>query len=416
MARARPEPQAEIEILPEHSLTPASSSEVMLGPARTPRRRALTAGVVLVVAGLLVVAAQSKASAPTPSSVIPLVTVATSGPSTSRSVASSSDVPGDGASTPLVSSPPSKVGPVLPFGTPTGVGVYMRPASQADAGLILYDIDRGEVRSFAPYEYGYHRAIDGAGGVVVDASTVMRLQSTGITQLAGGSAGGFEPPVGRVAAGPAGGVWVRDTGMQRLVLLSDQAQAGTVYDLPAGADLVGSMADGRPVVRGADLRSYVIEASGTRSLLSSGLTSLVEHGRFTDITCDDQQHCGTVGHLDGQKRGIALAAELSVRFQADGPWLALVAPDEGLTLLNGQTGAEIKVRMTEHIAYEAPALNLISAGPNVWFLPGARGVVAGTSSGLVFIDMRGEIVGSVPYVGGAERILGLGTALTNPAR
>ena len=189
---------------------------------------------------------------------------------------------------------------------------------------------------------------------------------------------------------------------------------GSVYDLPIGADLYGSMSDGRPVVRGADQRSYVMDRVGNRSLLSSGLTSYVEHGKFTETTCDDQQHCATVGHFDTQKRAIPLSPKSMVRFDPDGPMIAIVHEDGTLSLLNGVTGDEVPVSnevpvvMSDHVPYD-PTFPLAT---NVFFLPDGQGLVATTTTGLVLIDQNRTLVAHLPNHGAlGSSVIGTGHGL-----
>jgi hypothetical protein len=169
------------------------------------------------------------------------------------------------------------------------------------------------------------------------------------------------------------------------------------------------MSDGRPVVRGADQRSYVMDRAGNRALLSSGLTSYVENGKFTETTCDDQQHCATVGHFDTQKRAIPLSPKSMVRFDPDGPIIAIVHEDETLSLLNGVTGDEVPVVMSDRVPYD-PTFPLAT---NVTFLPDGQGLVAATSTGLVLIDQNGKFVTNLPARGGVmgSSVIGTGHGL-----
>jgi hypothetical protein len=204
-------------------------------------------------------------------------------------------------------------------------------------------------------------------------------------------------------------VWVRYPVRGKLQLIGRDGPLSDEYDLPVGADLYGSMSDGRPVVRGADQRSYVMDRVGNRALLSSGLTSYVENGKFTETTCDDQQHCATVGHFDTQKRAIPLSPRSMVRFDPDGPMIAIVHEDGMLSLLNGVTGDEVPVVMSNRIPYD-PAFPLAT---NVTFLPDGHGLVATTTTGLVLIDHNGTFVTSLPTSGGVmgSSVIGTGHGL-----
>jgi hypothetical protein len=374
----------EIEIL----IDEAGSAEVSIGETSRGRGRWLLAA--LAVVALLAFAATRSGTQPR--------SVATTSTSVGGKISSTV------AATSVASAPPNvdgrqlpsqgkKVGPELPFGRATGAFIYLTPTGGAPTSFQIYNVDTGEARdlSFGTDIGWYIRAVDFSGAVVLDGGAVLAVRSDGVGTLAD-PANSSDYVFGRVASGPDNGLWVRDTALGKLRLFSADGSIAGEHDLPIGADLYGSMSDGRPVLRGTDLRSYVMDKLGTRRLLSSGLTSYVENGRYTETTCDDQQRCETVGHFDTQKRAMALPEKSMVRFQPEGPLIAIVQQDESLSLLNGVTGEVMPVIMTEHVPYD-PTFPLAT---NVTFLPDGNGLVASTSSGHLLIDSDGKVVARLP--------------------
>jgi hypothetical protein len=404
--------RVEIELLNEdHGSRDGSDVEFSSGP----RRRGPWLLAVLVVVGLLAVAATRTGTrhkvAAVPSTAIPPATASATSTTAFVPTTARSDVPvpfhPNGG---LRSSETILVGPALPLGHKTATFLYLTPASGAPTSVQIYDIDTGGLRQLdLGTDVGWYvRAIDMAGGVVVDGGAVVRVEETGVKTVGSSEEiSGAAAPFGRVANARDGGVWVRDVALGKLQLMGRDGQRGIEYDLPLGADLYGSMSDGRPVVRGADQRSYVIDKAGTRSLLSSGLTSYVEHGKFTETTCDDQQNCVTVGHFDTQKRAILLSPKSMVRFDPGGPMIAIVQEGETLTLLNGVTGDVIPVVMSGHIPFD-PTFPLAT---NVTFLPDGQGLIATTSTGHVLIDQNGAFVTNLPLGLMGSSVLGTGHGL-----
>ena len=383
----------EIELLNDDAI--AADVEIGSGP----RRRTPWLVAVLGVVALLAFAATRSGTQPqgaaVPTTAVPTTTIPTT---TVRPITTAV-----GAAT--------VVGPVLPLGHETGTFLYLTPSNGGPFSVQIYEVDSGELRDVdLGTDIGWFtRAIDMSGAVVVDGGGVLSVQPNGVRSLTSAEIGGADAPFGRVASGPDGGVWVRDPVRGKLQLMGRSGPLSVEYDLPVGADLYGSMSDGRPVVRGADQRSYVMDRVGNRSLLSSGLTSYVENGKFTEITCDDQQHCATVGHFDTQKRAIPLASKSIVRFDPDGPMIAMVHEDETLSLLNGVTGEEVLVVMSNRVPYDAT----FPLATNVTFLPDGQGLVASTSTGLVLIDQNGKFVTNLAARGGVmgPSVIGTGHGL-----
>ena len=383
----------EIELLNDDAV----AADVEIG--NEPRRRTPWMVAVLGVVALLAFAATRSGTQPkiaaVPTTAAPTTTVPTTAEPITTAV---------GAAT--------VVGPVMPLGHETGTFLYLTPSGGGPFGVQIYELDTGGLREVdLGRDVGWYvRAIDISGAVVLDGGAVLSVQPDAVVTLASEGNNGFaDAPFGRVASGPDGGVWVRYVARGTLQLMGRSGPISGEYDLPVGADLYGSMSDGRPVVRGADQRSYVMDRVGNRSLLSSGLTSYVENGKFTETTCDDQQHCATVGHFDTQKRAIPLSPKSMVRFEPDGPMIAIVHEDETLSLLNGVTGDEVPVVMSDHVPYD-PTLALAT---NVTFLPDGQGLVAATSTGLVLIDHNGKFVTNLAARGGVmgSSVIGTGHGL-----
>jgi hypothetical protein len=391
----------EIELL----IDDAGSADVHIGHASRGRWPWLV--TALVVVALLAFTATRSGTQPRPATTTFTSIVGTTTTSTAAAISPTTGLP---RSFPRGAS--NKVGPVMPFGRETGAFLYLTPSGGAPTAFQIYNVDTGDVQeiSFGSDIGWYLRAIDMSGAVVLDGGAVLAVKSDDIRTLTKFASASVSLDIfGRVASGPDGGVWVRDPTRGTLQLFGPSGPIGDEYDLPIGADLYGSMSDGRPVLRGADLRSYVMDRLGTRRLLSSGLTSYVENGRYTETTCDDQQHCETVGHFDTQKRAMTLPVASMVRFQAGGPLIAIVREDESLSLLNGVTGEEVPVAMTEHVPYDST----FPLATNVTFLPDGHGLVASTSSGLVLIDTAGNVMARLASLRGVMgTVIGAGHGFT----
>jgi hypothetical protein len=398
----------EIELLNDD----ADSRDVEIGNG--PRRRAPWMMAVAGVVGLLAFAATRSGTQPNVAAV-PTTAVATTTGSPTTTLFSSTttrtEEPAPFQSDGLARFQTKLVGPALPLGHETGAFVYLTPSGGGPFSVQIYELDTGQLREVdLGTDVGWYiRAIDMLGAVVVDGGAVLSVQPDGVHSLTSEDISGAEARFGRVASGPDGGVWLRDPVQGKLRLVGLNGQRSGEYDLPVGADLYGSMSDGRPVLRGADQRSYVMDTAGNRALLSSGLTSYVENGKFTETTCDDQQHCATVGHFDTQKRAILLPPRSMVRFEPDGRMIAIVREDETLSLLNGVTGDEVPVIMTGHVPYDST----FPLATNVTFLPDGQGLVATTSTGLVLIDPNGKYVTNLPARGGVmgSSVIGTGHGL-----
>ncbi len=325
----------------------------------------------------------------------------------------------------------SQVGPVLtsvggparPFGRDTGVAVYLAPSSGAPDKLLVYDVDSGRVTEVdLGRDVGWFvRAFGSLGGVFVDGGELLRITATGVNPIAIAATRNFsyfDAPFGRLAPGPGRGTWLRTFSPSGLELLDEVGKpAGVAYELPLGAVLFGSLADGRPVVRGADQRSLVIDNDARYLPLANGPTSIVEHGRFIEITCDDELVCSYVAHVDSTVRTLGPVTDgtdttLAYRFQPDGPLVAIVR-DRELSILNVDTG-ELRANLLYGIVDTGVGDNGLLTS-SVSFLPGGTGLVTATSSGVQLLDLSGHLLATVDLPPGSDGpsgpfLLGIGLA------
>ncbi len=319
-------------------------------------------------------------------------------------------------------------GPARPFGRDTGLAVYLAPSVGPQDKVLVYDIDRGRIIEVdLGVDVGWFvRAIGALGGVLVDGGDVLRITATEVNAIALAATGNFsylDAPYGRLAPGPGQGMWLRTKSPSGLVLLDEVGKpAGVGYDLPVGAVLYGSLADGRPVVRGADQRSFVIDNDASHVLLADGPTTFVEHGRFIETTCDDALRWSHIAHVESTVRTlgpVTTAADTTptYRFQPDGPLIAIVR-DRELSILDVDTG-ELRANLLHGIGENGSGDN----GPghnglltsSVAFLPGGTGLVAATSSGVQLLDLSGHVLATVDLPAGADGspgplLLGIGLA------
>ena len=317
-------------------------------------------------------------------------------------------------------------GPARPFGRDTGLAVYLAPSGGTQNRLLVYDIDRGRITEVdLGRDVGWFvRAIGDFGGVLVDGGDVLRITATEVNAIALAATSNSSyagAPYGRLAPGPGQGTWLRTLSPSGLVLLDEVGKpAGVGYDLPVGVVLYGSLADGRPVVRGADQRSLVIDNDARHVPLADGPTSIVEHGRFIQTTCDDALRCSYIAHVDSTVRTLGPVTTgtdttLAYRFQPDGPLVAIVR-DRELSILNVDTG-ELHANLLYGIVDNGFGDNGLGDNglltSSVAFLPGGTGLVAATSSGVQLLDLSGHVLATVdlpPDGPTGPLLLGIGPA------
>ena len=319
-------------------------------------------------------------------------------------------------------------GPARPFGRDTGLAVYLSPSGGPQDKVLVYDIDRGRITEVnLGVDVGWFvRAMGGLGGVLVDAGDVLRITATEVNAVALAATGNFsyaDAPYGRLAPGPGQETWLRTLSPSGLVLLDEVGKpAGVGYDLPVGAVLYGSLADGRPVVRGADQRSLVIDSDASHVPLADGPTTIVEHGRFIETTCDDALRCSYIAHVESTVRTLGPVTNgtdttLAYRFQPDGPLVAVVR-DRELSILDVDTG-ELRANLLYGIVDNGFGDNGLGENglltSSVAFLPGGTGLVAATTSGVQLLDLSGHLLATVDLPPGADGppgplLLGIGPA------
>ncbi len=304
----------------------------------------------------------------------------------------------------------------LPFGEPTGLVVYLTPTGGAPDSIRAYDVDTGIVHdvSFGGDIGWYIRAIDGAGGAVVDGErAVLLADGEARTIMRGGDGGWEEAPNGRTAPGPDGGLWARGFDPSRLELFDSIGNStGIVHELAIGSELYGSMADGRPVMRREDRRLAVIEPDGSPTPLADNALSPVEAGRFAEVRCEADQECHVFGHIDDTTIDFGLTRDADgaarrFRFQPDGPLVA-VSVNGQISLIDTSTGNT--------------AADIARASDQAWFgnddqmpvrfLPGGRGLIIPTGYGLDLVDLTGTKITevSLDMTAGIVNILGVGFA------
>jgi hypothetical protein len=174
-------------------------------------------------------------------------------------------------------------------------------------------------------------------------------------------------------------------------------------------------------VRSLDLRSWIIEPSGERSLLSEWPTSGVDHGRFTATACDDKQLCSKTAYVEGYGSLPDIPLLDAVVFEPDGPRVAFY-DGPGLTIFNVQTSDRLII--DDPAVRAGVALRSVGGqsfsdrftlpGPNLRFLPNGRGMVVGTSVGMLFVDPQGKTIASARFLAtDTATVLGIGSVLHN---
>jgi hypothetical protein len=313
--------------------------------------------------------------------------------------------------------------PILPFGTPTDAVAYLGSADGGPFSLQVYDIDRGTVRGIdLGGDAGWiTRTVDVADAVLVDGGEVVRVDGQGqaTTIAATGAYGLDNAPPGRIVPGPFGGAWVRMFHPDGLALLDSaghpvgekQRDGSDRIPVGSGADLIGTSATGRPVIRAPDGSTRVVADDGTTTSLSSDPTGVVDAGRYASRHCPlgPAAACELVLHGDGPDAVVppdlidGRLQDVVVLFQPGGHWVAVV-DGQSLNMWNPLTKAR-RVGAVDSISRFSRDM------PAVAFLPSGIGLIASTSSGLVFVSTEGGVVGTPFEVAGSLEppvLLGVG--------
>jgi hypothetical protein len=389
----------------EFDPNPAGDADPVPAPSRSRRpSRFVWAGAAVVA--VVVVGALAAVFGPTDDrSIQPLPT--TAAPTPTRAPATAPPVTRVTATATAV---------LRPFGVDTGIVLYLTPDGGAPDSMLAYDVDAAETHRI---ELGrdigwYIRAVEGGGSVVVDGGLVVAV-ADGHTEVLddGGNTGYADAPSGRVASLGDGSMWLRRSDPYVLDLMATAGQTtSTRLDLPRGADLYGAMADGRPVVRGADGRVFAVGLDGQRTFLAQHALAPVEAGQFAETRCDEQQRCEVIGHVGGAE--VALGppldengTERSFRFQPNGPLVAVADGDE-LSILDSRTGASTSV------LHDLLPDSFVGDGLSMQFLPDGVGLAASTLRGLVLVDLTGREVAVVRAGEVMPGPLLLGVGVTRP--
>jgi hypothetical protein len=261
-----------------------TARDVVLGPssAAGSRGRVMVVAVCVVVVFLVVTsrcAGSGKPGVPSSSASTLVPSGSTSGelqrPSTTVEPQIGTQLPAPVAAAPIVpfsdafvgpmagrttSTPGEWVGPILPFGEPTGLDVYVS-LSLVDFGavdvstpsvvhVVVYDIDTGKWRTITnrngpngpfteragpDYIVSLNRenAFDAQGGVVLDGRPVLRVTKQGMDHV------GWQAGEGRhIAPGPDDSVWFHDAEREELRLIDATGLASVTRRLPFGSELI----------------------------------------------------------------------------------------------------------------------------------------------------------------------------------
>ena len=155
----------------------------------------------------------------------------------------------------------------------------------------------------------------------------------------------------RWAPGPGAGMWTPD-GDGNLLNLVDPTTGGNLETLDVkagdlGVLLVGSTAEGRPVVLGPDLRAYSVGVDGTFSRIGTGLVKSVQAGGFWETVCDDNRGCqnalngtGTILVPDPGADGSAVAqpSSFAAAFSGNGRFV-MVTDVDGASVVDFADGS-----------------------------------------------------------------------------
>lgn len=184
-------------------------------------------------------------------------------------------------------------------------------------------------------------------------------------------------------AGPKGWVWVPgDTGNSVDLIEITDAGDTLVSTVTIGPQerLIGSTADGDPVITGPNARQYVARAGGERTQLAPGLVSFVERGSYVELVCDAAQQCSIRAHgASGGSADLPYRANRAYRFSPTGSHVASLDADrlEVVDLATGSTAVSIDAPMFASQHADVPA--------DVAWTPDGRYVMAAMDDGTLLV-------------------------------
>lgn len=302
--------------------------------------------------------------------------------------------------------------PSLPAGTGSlgaeaGETLYLWDTAGGPTAVVAYDMATGTALPVVLGEVsGPIRAvIPTPFGGLVDAGQLALIGPRGIAPnpYNGGDEGvaNFAEIGPRIAASLDGSVWVRTLEPPGLRRFDDRGLVVETLDLPLGIELIGVARDGRPVVRGADLRSFEIRADGESVPFADDITTPVEQGRYAALRCTPPDPC-VVSLNNGVSSRFSLPdtgdlARTAVRFAPVAGRVA-IARDGYVRIVDMIAGTSVDVPLAyvpTGDSVSVPAANYFRIARDlVWTADGeALGVL--TDQGIVFVDMTGTPVATV---------------------
>jgi hypothetical protein len=195
-----------------------------------------------------------------------------------------------------------------------------------------------------------------------------------------------------VAIGPDGALWMPNPDEHRIDLVAVESGTTvlvTTVTVSREERLIGSTAEGAPVVVAADGRAYTAGAGGARSRLADGAVPWVRAGSYPELVCDDSARCSV--RLHGATRDVFSLPYSVGRAYAFDPTgrLAAVVSRSGLRIvpLDGSPAVEATIALAEQRFAEPATV--------VWLRDGS-GIVVSTAQGeLGIVDVATGTMRSV---------------------
>jgi hypothetical protein len=324
-----------VEMLGLEADAPIDTREVMFGQSGAGRtRRGLVIGslvAALVVGGIVAVSRTNTNSASSPSTTD--VGVATS--SMTNAPSTTSTVPESTTTTVLPQRDTIGGGPVL--GEATGLEVWVQASfggtSPSPSGVYRIDLDSAVRDRLTSSMY-----FNGQ-------STVAAADANGLHMYGSGGDGFHVNRLGLVTRGPQvngevfaadrDGYWLQNSAESSTTGLPEALEHrrfdGSLISsvrLPSNSFLQASAGDGTFLVRGADFRSFVFDATSSKVRPLPGLVSAAAGGSVVTRRCSDQLDC-PVFHIgaDGKERVLSAEREEAFSFGPYGPALTWLSPD-----------------------------------------------------------------------------------------